>query len=284
MTMEGLITDIQRCSLHDGPGLRTTVFFKGCPLRCAWCHNPESIRPGPETLYYPDRCIGCGMCEQGCFAGAKVPCGTRVTDAEILAQVMLDAPYSGGEGGVTLSGGEPLMQPGFALAILEKCREKGIHTAVETCLYAAWEQAEPVLAACSLVMADLKAWDSAIHRRYTGTDNGLILMNLQKLDGLNVPLLLRTPVIPGVNDTPEEIAKIAAFAGQRHHLAAYELLPYHPLGLSKAAAVAGWQGQTFPRPSQEQMMMLAQAAAVKLGRHVRIAGVNTDSIERGNAS
>ncbi len=265
--MKGIIADIQRASVHDGPGLRTTVFCKGCPLRCQWCHNPECMDPKPQVLRYPEHCIGCGLCESGCFSGAQVVCGREMTVGEVLAEILRDRPYYGAEGGMTLSGGEPLFQADFSRELLAACRDEGISTAVETSLFAPWETAEPVLRQCELVMADLKVWDDSLHQKVTGVSNRRILENLRRLDGLGVPFVLRTPVIPGVNAVPEEIGAIAGFAAGLVHLKYYELLPYHPLGLQKAAAV-GMEEPRFEIPSSETMEQLAHAA----GLPVRIAG------------
>ncbi|MBO5217973.1 MAG: 4Fe-4S cluster-binding domain-containing protein, partial [Clostridia bacterium] len=128
--VSGIITDITRGSTHDGPGLRTVVFTKGCPLSCKWCHNPECISPEPQTLLYPDKCIGCGMCDKGCFAGAKVKCGREMTVAEVMESVLADRGYYADKGGVTISGGEPMLQRAFTGALVDACKGEGIHTAV----------------------------------------------------------------------------------------------------------------------------------------------------------
>ena len=130
----GLIADIQRCSIHDGPGIRTTVFLKGCPLSCVWCHNPECISPEPQTLFYPEKCIGCGFCAEGCYTGARVTCGREMTPEEVFREIERDAPYYGADGGLTVSGGEPLMQADFCAALLDICKSRGVHRAVETSL------------------------------------------------------------------------------------------------------------------------------------------------------
>lgn len=275
---EGILTDIQRCSVHDGPGLRTTIFFKGCPLRCAWCHNPECISQRPQELFYPERCIDCGQCAQGCFSGARVLCGRTYTVDEVMEEIRQERPYYGAEGGVTLSGGEPLMQPVFAGALLDACRAEKIHTAMETSLFAPWETARPLLEKCDFLMTDLKLYDVRMHEAFTGRSNERILENLRRLDTLNLPLVIRTPVIPEANGSMEEIGAIAAFAAERRNLLYYELLPYHPLGKAKAEAL-GEPQQIFTRPDKARMEALARAARHYLPGRVRIAGVREEGDE-----
>jgi pyruvate-formate lyase-activating enzyme len=267
---KGMIADIQRFSLHDGPGIRTTVFLKGCNLRCAWCHNPETIAFQPQVLLRPDKCIHCGGCAEGCFAGARVNCGRERTVGDVMAEILLDAPYYGADGGVTISGGEPLCQPDFTLNLLTACEEAGVHGALESNLSLPWPVIEPVLRHCRLLMADLKCWDSTVHERYTGAPNEAIKANLMKAAGLGLPLLLRTPVVPGVNDREEEIAAIAAFASQLKTLVCYELLPYHSLGLAKGS-LEGYTPTVFEKPAAEVMLRLGKIAA-NAGIPVRIAG------------
>ena len=252
----GLITEVQRFSVHDGPGIRTTVFFKGCPLRCAWCHNPECISPSPEELFYPEKCIGCGKCREGCFAGARVPCGRRIGQAELMRLILADRPYYGQDGGVTFSGGEPLLQADFLLPVLRECRAAGISAALESSLYL-WR--EDILRETDFLMADLKLWDSDRHRQYTGVGNEEILKNLRRADEIGMPMRIRTPIIPGVNDTKEEISAIAAFVRTLRHAVGYELLPYHPLGLVKARALGRPQPE-FSIPTKEHMEELKRYA------------------------
>ena len=270
MDTTGVIADIQRFSLHDGPGIRTTVFLKGCNLNCAWCHNPETIAFQPEYLLKPEKCIHCGGCADGCFAGARVLCGRERTVSDVLAEVLLDKPYYGEDGGLTVSGGEPLCQPRFTEELLRACREHGVHGALESNLSLPWRTAEPVLRQARLLMADLKLWDSAAHERWTGRPNDVIKENLQAAAGMGLPVLLRTPVIPRVNDDREQIAAIARFAAGLETLVCYELLPYHPLGLAKGS-LEGYTPHRFEKPAQQAMQDLA-AAAREAGIPVRIAG------------
>lgn len=228
--MRGIIADIQRASVHDGPGLRTTVFFKGCPLRCRWCHNPECISFEPQILYYPEKCIGCGHCAEGCYSGARVLCGKSLTAEDVMAQILLDRPYYGREGGVTFSGGEPMAQLDFLRELAGLCRRAGIHRAIETSLFIF--DAE-ILRSMDVIMADLKLWDREKHLAYTGVSNDGIIENFRKLDGLNVPFIMRTPVIKGVTD----MDAVAAFARSLKNMVRHEQLPYHPLGIAKAEAL-----------------------------------------------
>lgn len=247
-----IIFDIERSGLHDGPGIRTVVFFKGCPLRCRWCHNPESWDAAPQILHYPDKCISCGGCAEGCYTGARSVCGKEMTVEEVLAPIVADKPYYGTDGGVTLTGGEPQMQADFALALTEACREQGIGVAIETSMAI---YRPDLLSQMSLIMADVKVWDDARHREYTGVSNAAILENLRKADTLGVPILVRTPVIPTVNDTVEEITAIRDFVKTLKNAVGYELLPYHPFGLDKAAAM-GLAMPRFAEPTKEHMEML----------------------------
>ena len=252
----GIIADIQRFSLHDGPGIRTTVFFKGCPLRCAWCHNPECIDFATQELFYAEKCIGCGRCAEGCFAGARVLCGQEMSVSQVLSAIAQDRSYYSSQGGVTFSGGEPMAQKAFLSELVDACRAEGLHTAIETSM-AVFDEA--VLSKMDLIMADLKIWDSELHREYTGWGNEQIKENLKKANALGIPILLRTPVIPGIN---QEIEKIAVFAQSLCNVYCYELLPYHPLGQSKRKAL-GLPEVSFRIPTKEEMKEWNQYAFLR---------------------
>lgn len=254
--IKGLIADIQRASIHDGDGVRTTVFFKGCPLSCRWCHNPECISFEKEILYYPEKCIHCGMCDKGCFSGARVVCGKSMTADEVLSEIMLDVPYYGKNGGVTFSGGEPFAQGKFLNACIDKCRENKINCAVETSLMYFDEE---IFKKLDFVMADLKIWDSDLHKKYTGAGNEKIIENFENLNKLNIPIIARTPVIPEIN---QGIDKISAFLKTLPNVRKYELLPYHPLGNSKRKAL-GQKADGFSVPSKEYMKELEKYAYVR---------------------
>lgn len=243
------VADIQHASLHDGPGIRTTIFFKGCPLNCAWCHNPECIEKVPQTLNYPEKCIGCGECKKGCFSGAKVVCGKEMSAEEIFNEILLDYNYYGVDGGVTFSGGEPLLYPDVIKEVIHLCKKYNIKTAIETSLYIYDEE---ILKSIDFIMADFKIFDDVKHKKYTGVSNNIIKKNFLLLDELNKPFIVRTPIIPGINDTSDEILKIKDFIKPLKNITAYELLPYHPLGVSKQTAL-GIKVQRFETPTQQLM-------------------------------
>ena len=247
--MSGLVADIQRASLHDGYGIRTTVFFKGCPLSCSWCHNPECIDTRPQMLFYPDKCIGCGMCDEGCYAGARVICGKEMTADEVLLEVSRDISYYYGGGGVTFSGGEPLMQKDFLCECISLCKTAGIGCAVETSLV---YFDEDIFRSLDFVMADLKIWDSNTHKKYTGVPNEVIKENFVRLNTLGIPIIARTPVIPEIE---QGIDEISTFLRSLKNVVKYELLPYHPLGKAKAAAL-GIDYTNFTTPTNELMKEL----------------------------
>lgn len=234
MSKKALITDIQGFSVHDGPGVRTTVFFKGCPLKCVWCHNPECLSYEKEIMNYPEKCIGCGMCESGCYSGAKVVCGVEMSAKEIFERILLDKPYYGTDGGVTFSGGEALSYPEILKELIALCKKEGISTAIESSLYLYDEE---ILKSLDFVMADFKIWNDESHRKYTGVSNERIKENFKKLDKLGVPFIVRTPLVSGITDSVENITNIRNFVKNFKNIKKYELLDYNPLGNSKAEAL-----------------------------------------------
>jgi len=289
--VDGLVTHIQRFSIHDGPGIRTTVFLKGCNLRCYWCHNPETLSPKPEVQFFPDRCIGCGecfrrcphgahvmtdgrheilrgrcvacgACAETCYAQALVLVGERKTVDEVVEEVLRDRPfYETSGGGVTLSGGEPLMQVAFSRAILERCRAEGLHTAVETAANVPWSRVALLLPVTDLVMLDIKLMDSARHRECTGVPNERILANARRLGRQLCPLVVRTPIVPGVNDTPGDVSAIAEFVAGLPNLLYYELLPFHPMAAGKYESLGlDYAARGLKTPSSERLEALAETA------------------------
>lgn len=255
--MKGIVADIERASTHDGPGIRTVVFLKGCPLNCKWCHNPECISPKPEMLYYPEKCIGCGKCDEGCFTGAKSVCGKEMTPSEVVNEVLQDKIFYSKDGGLTISGGEPMIQANFTYEIASKAKENGIHTAIETSMYL---YDEKIMKNFDLIMFDVKFMNFAKHIEYTGARLETILSNIEKANKLNIPMIARTPVIPNVNDS--DIPEISKFLKSLDSVVKYELLPYHPLGISKAKALKKEQ-KRFDIPSKTLMEELNKYAFIR---------------------
>lgn len=243
--MEGIIFDIQRFSVHDGPGIRTTVFMKGCSLRCGWCHNPEGLRREPQVQFFDDHCIGCGRCDgihelqnvPKCPSGALKKAGLIVTPEKLLGQVLSDLDFYGDDGGVTFSGGECLLQAEFVAHMLRLLKERGVTTAVDTCGNVPWENLEKVLADCDTWLYDVKCADWETHRRFTGYGNDRILENLEKLGRTGANIWIRVPVIPDFNDNRVEMERIARIAASTPSVSRVTLMPYHTLGKSKYATL-----------------------------------------------
>lgn len=298
----GVLFDIKRFSIHDGPGIRTTVFLKGCPLNCWWCHNPEGQAPGPELVFRAGRCIGCGAClevcpraaisldggvartdrercglcgacVEACYTEAREMAGREMTVQQVVAEIERDVPfYDQSGGGVTFSGGEPLLQQDFLLALLQACRERGIHTAVDTCGYAPWEVLDRVRGLTDLFLCDLKLMDDARHREYTGVSNRLILENVRALSERGHAIFLRLPIIPGVNDDDENIRQAGAFAAGLPHLERVDLLPYHPTGVGKYDRLDQVYRLPDTRPPSDRRMAEIARFLRELGLEVKIGG------------
>ena len=271
--MKATIFDIQRASFVDGPGIRTTVFFKGCNLRCAWCHNPESQSKEKEMLFHKNRCAGCekykercafslekcdfcGKCALYCPHDAREICGKEYTVCEVMREVLKDKTiYEGSGGGVTFSGGECMLQIDFLEAILKKCKEEGIHTAVDTAGHLPFEYFERILPFTDLFLYDIKCLDSEMHKKYTGVKNERILENLERLLKCGASVWVRIPVIPTVNDTKEEMQGIKTLLDAFGKPERIELLPYHAMGEHKYAAL-GREAEVFSVPNEAQMDVL----------------------------
>ncbi|MBE7553637.1 MAG: glycyl-radical enzyme activating protein [Anaerolineales bacterium] len=292
VALTGLIFDIQRFSIHDGPGIRTTVFLKGCPLRCLWCQNPESMARQPEITYIATNCIECDKClavcpEQAiqpangkgrtinrqlctlcgdcikiCYAGALNIIGRYLTVPEVLAEVERDrAFYVKSGGGVTFSGGEPTAQAAFLEEACRQAQSHRLHTALDTCGYVQWKTFRSILRYVDLVLFDIKHMDSNQHRRLTGVGNELILANLRRIADLGVSVYVRTPLVPGYNDSPENIRATAAFIAKMPHIRQYDILPYHRLGEPKWRQLdQPYQLQGLGPPSREHVYALADVA------------------------
>ena len=281
--MKGRIFNIQRFSVHDGPGIRTTVFFKGCNLRCQWCHNPESYRPEIQLQYFADKCIHCGMCEQVCPAGVRIVDNRRIglencilcrkcesvcmQDAikvsgyeigaeELLAVVKRDRRYyDNSGGGLTVSGGEPMLQWKFLQEFLPLVKEEGISTALDTAGNLPWECYEAILPFVDLVLLDLKIMDRELHRKYTGVYNDRILDNAEKMMKRGVRLHIRAPLMAGINDTEENADALFAFVKEYPNVEEIRLLPYHTMGLEKAKSL-GMDAPVFQKPEQARLEAL----------------------------
>ncbi len=298
----GIVFDIRKFSIHDGPGIRTTVFFKGCPLRCRWCHNPEGLAPRPELMLHTNRCIhcgaclevcphgaishtgelistdaercvGCGACVAVCYAEARRIVGREMTPAQVMAEIEQDAPfYDESGGGATFSGGEPLLQWEFLLELLRACKARGIHTAVDTCGFAPWEALDTIREYVDLFLYDLKLINAARHRQFTGVSNAPILRNLQMLAQRGSALILRLPLIPGVNDAAEDLHRWGEFVAALPHILQVDILPYHRLGAEKYERLNRPYGLPELRPpSAERLAEVAQILAA-FGLNVNIGG------------
>jgi len=255
--MNGRLLDIKRLSVHDGPGIRTTIFLKGCSLRCRWCHNPESVSPNPEIGFLKNKCIGCGKCAEVCPSGAHVlrngthlftrelctACGKCVEaclpDAleyygmelsveEAVAAVLEDKTfYVQSGGGCTISGGEPLLQADFCAEVFKRLRKNEIHCAIDTSGAVKWESFETVLPCTDLFLYDVKHTDDKLHREHVGSSNRQILNNLKRLSECDVPIEIRIPMIPGFNGDEESIAAIGKLLSGLRNITGVRLLPYH---------------------------------------------------------
>ena len=262
-TVSGFIFAIKRFSLHDGPNLRTTVFFSGCPLTCHWCHNPEGMSSDLKVVSSIEKCVGCGECisscpqqaltmgsqgiernQQACQLCAECvrscpalvheQTGWSVTVADVMTEISKDQPfYDQSGGGVTFSGGEPFDQPAFLMALLRACKRRGIHRAIDTSVYTSSQTLLEAAQLTDLILCDIKHMDPDQHKRFTGVDNKLILENIRLLDEAPCKIRIRLPLIPGVNDSSDNIAATVAFIKQLDTIEAVDVLPYHQAAKAK---------------------------------------------------
>jgi len=297
----GIIFNIQRYSIHDGPGIRTTVFLKGCPLNCWWCQNPESQLSGQEMVFWEDRCIGCGACSLNCPSGAiqmenkkpvtdKNKCnlcgecsricpaqaremiGKKLTAEEIIKEVEKDLVfYEESGGGVTFSGGEPLKQFEFLESLLICCQEKKIHTAVDTSGYVSWEILDKIIPKVDLFLYDLKIMDSERHKKYTGISNEIILENLKKLSSVHNNIFVRFPVIPGINDDYQNIRETGEFLSSLK-IAQVNLLPYHYIGIDKYKRLGKKYKLADIQPPSKEKLSEVFAILRKFSLNVKLRG------------
>ncbi len=309
----GTIFDIKKYSVHDGPGIRTTVFFKGCPLKCVWCHNPEGQRMSAEMMFSSDRCTtcgtcvsvcpnqaialevgspdtrrayeirtlretctACGECVEACPSRAREVAGRVVTSDELIHEIMKDVVfYDSSGGGVTFSGGEPLLQPDFLLALLRECKEREIHTAVDTCGFVEWEALSSIVPYADLILYDLKGMDAGMHLELTGSGNDAILENLTRLSKTHSNVTVRFPLLPGINDNQENIVSMGKFLSSLRwegKSPRIDVLPYHNTGIGKYERLGRvYSIPDIPRPTDE-MVHAVRERLRKLGLETGIGG------------
>jgi len=297
----GVIFNIQRYSIHDGPGIRTTVFLKGCPLNCWWCQNPESQLSGQEMIFWEDRCISCGACSTICPSGAiqmkdgipvteKEKCilcgkciekcptlaremiGEKLTTEEVIKEIEKDLIfYEESSGGVTFSGGEPLGQSEFLESLLVCCQKKKIHTAVDTSGYISWKILSKISSKVDLFLYDLKIMDSGRHKKYTGISNEIIIENLKKLSSVHRNIFIRFPVIPGINDDSQNIKEMGEFLSSLK-IAQVNLLPYHYIGIDKYRRLGRIYKLVTTQPPSEEKLFEVSVILNKFNLNVKLRG------------
>ena len=300
--MKGTVFNIMRYSVHDGPGIRTTVFLKGCPLHCKWCHNPEAISSEVELMYRKDRCLRCGDCVTACPHGAAtlidgktaidrelcMQCGTCVdacaADAreligkemsvdEVMLEIMKDVPfYDQSGGGVTFSGGEPLLQHEFLLECLKACKARRLRTALDTTGFSSPAIVERISEYTDLFLYDLKTMDDTRHKEYTGVSNALVLQNLRMLSRRGKEIIIRMPVIPGVNDQPDNIRETGAFVASLGTVREMQILPYHDAGAEKYSRLGRDNPMPVTLPASHEVMSHVAENLREYGLTINVGG------------
>lgn len=298
----GMIFNIMKYSIHDGPGIRTTAFLKGCPLDCPWCHNPEGQKYGQELMFRPDRCVGCGQCLEVCSHGAVTQskgifsylrnqcraCGEcakvchtggrelvakTMSVSEVMAEIEKDLIfYDESGGGVTFSGGEALLQPDFVLEILKECHNKEIHTAIETCGFVKPDSLKMISPYVDLFLYDLKLMNSRKHQAVTGVSNELILANLRWLAENHPQVIVRVAIIPGINDDEDNLQQLGEFVASLKRVKVIHCLPYHKAGVDKYERLGlEYRLPDLQSPDNERMVQIAQKLE-QFGLKVKIGG------------
>jgi pyruvate formate lyase activating enzyme len=298
----GMVFDVERYSIHDGPGIRTTVFLKGCPLRCWWCQNPEGQDAKPELVYRKSRCIGCSECikncsqkaislvaphisinrencvlcdncSQVCPSDALSIAGKQMGVKEILEEIEKDMTfYNESGGGVTFSGGEPLLQPDFLNALLTECKEREIHTIVSTCGFAPYEIINRICDKVDLFLYDIKIMDNRKHRKYTGASNEQVLENLRKLAENGSSIVISFPIIPGINDDEKNVTRTAGFISSLPNIKNVNLLPYHRAGIEKYKSLGKSYKLDKIQPPSNQKIRSIKEQMEAFGIRVGIGG------------
>lgn len=307
MSSSGLIFNIQRFSIHDGPGIRTTVFFKGCSLQCFWCHNPEGRHARPELQFFPERCISCreclshctnnchqlkdnyhlflrencracGACAETCYANALELTGRSMTVDQVMEEILRDRLfYETSNGGVTLSGGEPVLQVEFARDLLQRCKESDLHTAIETCGNYNWHNLEKLLPFTDLIMMDIKHVNPVVHHAFCGDSNERVLANARRIALTDKPIFFRTPIVPTVNDTVEDVSSIVKFIRELVELRIkssngtnktpgiqLEFLPFHRLAGDKYRSLGmEYHAKDLNPPAKEKLLEFAKIAEIE---------------------